>query len=138
MAQYEHLPIYKKAYDLMLYFEEIVRGFSRYHKYSVGAELRELAREVVRLIRRANDANDAEARAPLLLENRERLEDLKITIRMCKDVKAFQNFNSFQHSINQVVDMCRQNEGWLRKTQQKSGRPEASPHASAEPARADR
>ncbi len=32
MAQYEHLPIYKRAYDFMLYFEEIVRSFSRYHK----------------------------------------------------------------------------------------------------------
>ena len=43
MAQYEHLPIFKKAYDLTLYFEKIVRNFSRYHKYSVGAELRQLS-----------------------------------------------------------------------------------------------
>ncbi|MGD0948389.1 MAG: hypothetical protein ABSA52_13250 [Candidatus Binatia bacterium] len=32
MAQTEHLPIYKKAYDLCLYFEQVVRNFSRYHK----------------------------------------------------------------------------------------------------------
>jgi hypothetical protein len=49
MAQYEHLPIFKKAYDLALYLEKIVRDFSRYHKYSVGAELRALSREVMRL-----------------------------------------------------------------------------------------
>jgi len=30
MARYEHLPIYKKAFDLFLYFEKIVRKFSRY------------------------------------------------------------------------------------------------------------
>ena len=54
MAQYEHLPIYKKAYDLTLYFEQIVRNFSRYHKYTVGTELRQLAREALRLIRRGN------------------------------------------------------------------------------------
>lgn len=41
MAQYEHLPIYKKAYDLALYFEKIVRNFSRYHKYTLGTEMRE-------------------------------------------------------------------------------------------------
>jgi hypothetical protein len=40
MAHYEHLPIYKKAYDLTLYFENIVRNFSRYHKYTLGTELR--------------------------------------------------------------------------------------------------
>ena len=58
MAQYEHLPIFKKAYDLMLYFENIVRNFSRYHKYTVGTELRHISREVMRLIRLANTAQD--------------------------------------------------------------------------------
>ena len=100
MAQYEHLPIFKKAYDLTLYFEKIVRDFSRYHKYSVGAELRQLSREVLRIIRRANNVQD---KAPLLRQNRERLEDLKIIVRLCKDLKAFPNFNSFQFSINEEI-----------------------------------
>jgi hypothetical protein len=30
MARYEHLPIYKEAFDLALYFEKTVRGMSRY------------------------------------------------------------------------------------------------------------
>lgn len=30
MAQTEHLPIYKSAYDLCLYFEQVVRNFSRF------------------------------------------------------------------------------------------------------------
>jgi len=29
MARYEHLPIYKQAMDVAVYFEEIVAGFSR-------------------------------------------------------------------------------------------------------------
>ena len=37
MAQYEHLPIYKKAMDIADYLENLVRGFSRYHKYTLGA-----------------------------------------------------------------------------------------------------
>jgi len=121
MAQYEHLPIFKKAYDLTLYFEQIVRGFSRYHKYTVGSELRQLSREILRLIRRANDAAD---KVPLLLQTREKLEDLKIVIRLCKDLKAFKNFNSYQFSINEVVGLCKQNEGWL-KAAQHSVRPES-------------
>ncbi len=55
MAQYEHLPIYKKAYDFTLYVEKIVHNFSRYNKYTLGTELCELSREVLRLIRRANE-----------------------------------------------------------------------------------
>jgi hypothetical protein len=33
MARYEHLPIYKKAMDLTIYAEKIVRSFRCYHKH---------------------------------------------------------------------------------------------------------
>jgi len=42
-AQAEHLPIYKASYDLCLYLEQVVRGFSRYHKYALGADIRDRA-----------------------------------------------------------------------------------------------
>lgn len=133
MAQYEHLPIYKKAYDLLLYFEKIVRGFSRYHKYTHGTALRQQMHEILRLLRQANGAED---KAPLLLQARERLEDLKLTIRVCKDVQAFPNFNSFQYSINEVVGICKQNEGWLKHALAKGKGPESSPRAGAAQERA--
>ena len=41
MARYNHLPIYKRAQELMVYVETVVRGFSRYHKYTIGTRLRE-------------------------------------------------------------------------------------------------
>lgn len=50
MARYENLPIYKKAFDLTGHLEKVVAGFSRYHKYTLGAELRNWGREVVLLI----------------------------------------------------------------------------------------
>ena len=40
MARHEHLPIYKAALDLTVHFEKLVAGFSRYHKYTLGTELR--------------------------------------------------------------------------------------------------
>ena len=58
MARYEHLPIYKKAYDLNVYVENIVRHFSRYHKYTLGTDLRNMSRNVVGLIVKANNALD--------------------------------------------------------------------------------
>ncbi len=133
MAKYEHLPIFKKAYDLTLYFEKIVRNFSRYNKYSVGVELRKISHDVLHLIRRANNA---EEKYTILLKLRDRLEDLKLEIRLCKDLKAFPNFNSFQYSINEVVNLCRQNEGWL-KSSKKSIEPESLSFSSEEKERAD-
>ena len=75
MAQSEHLPIYKSSYDLCLYLEQVVRGFSRYHKYSLGADLRDGARRVLKLILRANARRD---KVPALLEVREEVEQLKV------------------------------------------------------------
>lgn len=69
MALHESLPIYKKALDMAVYFEKIVRNFSRYHKYTVGSELRNLSKEIV------------------------------ILIKIVKEIKAFRSFRSFEYSI---------------------------------------
>ena len=39
MAHYEHLPIYKAIFDLLVYLEKIVAKFFRYHKYTHGQPL---------------------------------------------------------------------------------------------------
>ena len=91
MAQTEHLPIYKASYDFCLYVEQVVRGFSRYHKYSLGTELREGARWVLRLVVRANGRRD---KAPVLLEIRDQCEDLKVLIRLGHDAKVFGSFKT--------------------------------------------
>jgi hypothetical protein len=111
MARTDHLPIYKRCYDLCLHLERVVAGFSRYHRYSLGAELRDGARRALVLVVRANSRQE---KTPLLLELREELETLKVLLRLCHDVKAFQRFSSFEHAIGLVVEVAKQNEGWLR------------------------
>ncbi len=111
MARYEHLPIYKAAFDLVLYFEKIVAHFSRYNKYTHGTTLRNLARDVIMIIVRANNSVE---KLPHLEQLRLKLEELKVEIRICKELCAFANFNSFEASINQVIDISKQNEGWIR------------------------
>ena len=129
MAQSEHFPIYKRAYDLCLYSEQIVRNFSRYHKYSLGQDLRDGARRVHKLIVRANARRD---KVPVLLTLREEVEELKVLLRLCQDVKAFPNFNSFEHAIMQVTDIAKQtlryalratqgDRGWLKSQRQGCG-----------------
>ena len=61
MARYEHLPIYKQALDVTVHFERVVAGFSRYHQYTLGAELRSQSRAVVVAIVKANAARDKQA-----------------------------------------------------------------------------
>ena len=70
MARYEHLPIYKQAMNLSIYFENIVRNFSRYNKYTIGSELRTMSSDIVRLIIKANSTRE---KLPVLYELREGL-----------------------------------------------------------------
>ena len=44
---YEALPIYKAATDLAVLLVRVVRGFSRYHKYTLGSRMRETAIAIV-------------------------------------------------------------------------------------------
>jgi len=111
MAYYEHLPIYKKAMETALYFENTVRNFSRYNKYTLGTEMRTKSRDIVKLVIKANSSRN---KLPLLYELREHIEELKILIRISKESKAFHNFNSFKHAIECTVSVSKQNEGWIR------------------------
>ena len=48
MTYYEHLPIYKRTTDVAVFFEKIVKNFSRYNKYTLGSEVRLMSRRVKR------------------------------------------------------------------------------------------
>jgi hypothetical protein len=79
MARHENLPIYKAALDMTPHFEKLVAAFPRYHKYTLGTELREGSRAVLQRVLRANNAATREHRAAELLVLRERIEDALLT-----------------------------------------------------------
>jgi hypothetical protein len=41
LSYYEGLPIYRAAADVVVTIDGVVSGFSRYHKHTLGARLRE-------------------------------------------------------------------------------------------------
>ena len=100
MARYEHLPIYKAALDAAVHFENVVAGFSRYHKYTLGTELRNASRLVVEQVIRANSAR---ARLPELIRLLDGLERVLVLMRLAKEVKAFKSFQAYQHAAELVV-----------------------------------
>ncbi len=121
MARYEHLPIYKTAMDLAVYLEQVVRQFSRYHKYTLGSDLRQHSRELVTLIIRANSRRE---KLPVLYDLRERLEGLQVLLRIGKEVQAFQKFTAYGRTAELAVALSRQNEGWIKS---QSGPQRSSP-----------
>jgi len=111
MARYDHLPIYREAYDLALHIEKIVRNFSRYHKYTLGTELRNKSRNIVEKI---IEANNTENRRTPLLELRLELETLKVFTRLCHDSGGFSSTRSYLHIAERITNIAKQNEGWIR------------------------
>ncbi|CAN2042083.1 Four helix bundle protein [Candidatus Magnetomoraceae bacterium gMMP-15] len=117
MARYEHLPIYKNAMELALYLQNTVRNFSRYNKYTIGSELRDLSRDIIKLIIRANSTTEKITVLPDLVEN---CEMLKVMLVFAKEAKAFASFKSFQHAGKLAASLCRQSQGWLQSSKKKS------------------
>jgi hypothetical protein len=119
MARTEHLPIYRASYDLCLYLEQVVHRFSRYHKYTLGTDLRDAARRALKLVVRANSQRD---RVATLLSLREEFEELKVLLRLGQDLKVFCGLSTFEHAVKQVIELAKQNEGWLKSQRQGQGR----------------
>jgi hypothetical protein len=110
-SAYEILPVYKSALDMVIYFEKIVRFFDKYNKYQIGTELRALSFEILSLVA---EANTKQVRQECLEEAIKLLKRLKIKIHVCKELKAFHSFNSFEYSTKLVVSVLKQCEGWMR------------------------
>ena len=42
-------------------------------------------------------------------------QELKVLIRICRELKVFKSFKSYEYAIKNVVEIARQNEGWIKK-----------------------
>lgn len=109
--KYENLPIFKTSMDLCVYMEIIVRGFEKYHKYTIGVDLRETSKELLFLIHRANLSKEKNR---ALVSLRDRCEDMKMLIFLSKNLQAFKSFKQFEYSSKLSVSICKQAQSWLK------------------------
>ncbi len=107
---YENLPIFKKALEANLYIEDAVRGFARYHKYGIGSEMRQKARELLYSIPKVYYADDKQK---ALVSLRDISEELKIVIYLAKEFKALRDFRQFEILSRLARELARQSQGWL-------------------------
>ncbi|WP_425430017.1 four helix bundle protein [Desulfamplus magnetovallimortis] len=100
--------------DLSVHIENIASHFSRNHRYTLGSELRSMCHEALSLIVEANSTRE---RVPQLIKLRLLLERIKIHLIIAREVKAFNQKRSFLTATELVVNVSRQNEGWLKSVQ---------------------
>ncbi|MDF1576900.1 MAG: four helix bundle protein [Desulfobulbales bacterium] len=120
MRGLNYLPIWRDANLLLLELEQAVRGFARYHKYTIGSDLRSTALRLCQTIHRAHSRK--ESRVKLVQQTAELVDDLKMQIQLARELKAFKNFAEFQRAAELAVGLGKQSGGWLRQTRAEAGR----------------
>lgn len=111
-------PIVKQAQRLVADIENSVRRFSRYHKYTIGQDLRSQAMTVTRAAFRAwRDQTRQVQRAHELAIA---IDELKLSLQLGKDIKAFGSFREFEAVARLASDIGRQCGGWLKRLHSKS------------------
>ena len=116
MRYLQHLPLWRDANALLLAIEQAVRYFPRYHKYTLGSDLRRQAMGVCRLILRAWHARDD--RVGQIERLIVAVDDLKLMVQLGKEIGAFASFSEFQAVAELAVALGRQSGGWRRRAGQ--------------------
>jgi S23 ribosomal protein. len=84
MAQYNHLPVFQKSYDLNLEIYRTAHNFSREYKYTLGQKLKEISAELLDSIVIINSLADKSQFFPKI---KLQIERLRIQIRVAFDLK---------------------------------------------------
>lgn len=109
MAQYQHLPIYKKTYDVLLRTMTATKSFPREYKYTLGQKIKDELIELVVLIYRANSAKDKPYHIQMILE---RVQAIQLMIRLSHDMKIMSRGN--YAALAEMTDgLAKQAQGWL-------------------------
>lgn len=111
---YKRLPIWRQANLLLVAIEQAVRDFPRYHKYTLGSELRQKAMRICQTIHRSMSRKQSKVKLLQLLT--ELVDDIKLQIQLAKEIKAFSSFSQFQSVVELVVGLGKQAGGWLKQT----------------------
>lgn len=107
------LPVQRDAERLQLLLEQMVRQFPRYHKYTLGSELRSQAMSILRLINRA--LHDKKHQYEYVRRLVFAVDDIKLQIRLAKELEAFAHFSDFEETSTLAVSIGKQAGGWLKR-----------------------
>ena len=114
MARYEHLPIFKEAYDLAVHIEKIVRisaGTTSIPRYGFAKQQPKDTRENCRRQQLPKD------RVSACWNYDRNWRALRCCPGLCHDSGGFASTRSYLHVAERITGIARQNEGWIKKSE---------------------
>lgn len=115
MAQYQHLPIYKGTYDLLLRVVVATKDFPREYKYTLGQKLRDEVLELIVFIYRANSVADRSLHIAVIVE---RVQLVEVMLRLAHDLRVLSR-GHYAGLAEMTDSLARQAQGWLKSSGRK-------------------
>ena len=112
MAQYQHLPIYKGTYDLLLRVMIATKDFPREYKYTLGQKLRDEVLELIIFIYRANSTPDRGVHIVAIVE---RVQLVEVMLRLAHDMRILSR-GHYAGMAEMTDSLARQAQGWLKSS----------------------
>ncbi|MFH1444035.1 MAG: four helix bundle protein [Candidatus Peregrinibacteria bacterium] len=110
MALYNHLPVYKDSYDLLVELFRFVKDFSREYKFTLGESIK---KEAVDMITNIYRANSSRAKGAPIQAARENTEIIRLYVRLCKDLQQI-NLAKFVRLNELIESVSKQLTAWQR------------------------
>ena len=113
MAQYTHLTIYQKSYDLLLRIYKEVHKFPKEYKYSLGQQVQTACLDLLDQIIIANSEQD---KKPYLSKANKHIDRLRIYIRLCHNLQiiTFKKYEILSRFVDEIGKMLG---GWIKSSQ---------------------
>jgi len=113
MAMYNHLPVYKVSYDLLVEIFRYAKDFSREYKYTVGESIKNEVLEMIKNIYRANSSQLS--RREIIGSARENLEVIRLYLRLLKDLQQI-NTKKFIFLNEKIESVSKQLTAWQKSS----------------------
>jgi hypothetical protein len=110
MALYSELPVYKESYDLLVELFLYVKEFKREYKYTIGENIKKETIDMMMCVYRANSTR---SKSPLIQQARERVEVIRLLLRIGKDLRQI-SLEKFVKLNQRVESVSKQLAAWQR------------------------
>lgn len=108
MANYDNLPVFKAAYDLLLRVYGLGKHWSKEVKYTLGEEMKKELCRVMVLVYRANSVRD---KAGFIAQARESVVVVKLQLRLLSDLKQL-TLKQYAHLCEAIESISKQLAAW--------------------------
>ncbi len=115
MAKYFHLNIYKKAFDFLIYYTNVLVNFRRRYKYTIGENILNKIVDFIVLIYLANDAKNESLRLKFLNKMNLGLQYITVLLRLCHETQDIAH-EKYSKLVEFMEDIEGQLNGWITYT----------------------